>query len=390
MNTGKYVFAQLLDFVDLRQFNKYVRRYGGQKRIRKLSCAEQLRALLFGQLSGRESLRDIVYCLGAHCDKLYRLGFKLKVARNTLAKANELRDWRIYRDFAQYLINVARKLYTEDPELEQLFEEAVYLIDATMFDLCRSIFDWAKYKKGQSSVKLHMQLDLHGSIPAFFDITPSIVNDVNFLDKLTFETGAYYVFDRGYLDFKRWYEIHCANAFFVTRVRCNTKMYRRYSRQVDKSIGLRCDQTVVLTGKGSFVRYPETLRRIKFVDPDTGKMFVFITNDFKTDVLTITLLYKHRWRIELFFKWIKQHLKIRSYWGTSANAVKTQICVALCAYLIVAIARKRLGIERNLYTILQILQVSLLDKKPLFELFTEAELQTDVNPNEHQARLKGF
>lgn len=390
MNHGKYVLAQLFDYVDSFQFNRCVNRFGGQKRIRRLSCNDQFKALVFGQLSGRESLRDVVNCLGAHSDKLYHLGFRAKVVRNTLAKANELRDYRIYRDFARHLIDEARELYAKDPEFTLELTETVYLIDATMIDLCLSIFGWAHYKKGQSSVKLHMQLDLHGSIPVFFDITTSKVNDVNFLDKLTIEAGAYYVMDRGYLDYGRWYRIHQAKAFFVTRPRSNSGIRRLYSNSVDKSSGLRCDQVVVLSAQKSFARYPDKLRRIKYVDPDTNNSYVFLTNDFNTNALTIALLYKHRWQIELFFRWIKQHLKIKSFWGITANALKTQICIALCAYLLVAIVRKKLGIKRNLYEILQILSVSLLDKKPLFKLLTETELQKYVDPNSKQARLKGF
>ena len=385
MNLGKYVFSQILDFVDEYQFKQCVDRYHGEYRVRKLSCAQQFRSMLFGQLSYRESLRDIVTCLGAHKEKLYHLGFHGKVARNTLATANKKRDWRIYRDLTMILINKVRPMEPKSKEIVDLdLDATVYLLDSTVIDLCLSMFGWAQFDAKHSSVKLNMQLDLNGSIPAFFTIVEGKVNDVNFLDEITLESGAYYCMDKGYLDYRRWYTINQAGSFFVTRARYNMKVRRLYSSRVDKKTGLLCDQIVVLAGSKSFLRYPDKMRRIKYRDKETEIVYVFITNDFHSDALMIANLYKYRWQIELFFKWIKQHLKIKAFWGTSANAVKTQICIAICSYLLIALVKKQHGIKLDLYRILQITSVSLLDKKPLKLLFSESEAHFDVKGNQNQ------
>jgi len=385
MNQGAYVFSQIMEFVDEYEFKKCVERYHGEHRVRKLSCSQQFMSMLFGQLSYRESLRDIVTCLGAHEEKLYHLGFREKVARNTLAVANKKRDWRIYRDMAMFLIDKARPMEPRSKEIIELdLDATVYLLDSTVIDLCLSVFGWARFDEQHSSVKLNMQLDLNGSIPAFFTITQGIVNDVNFLDDITYEVGAYYVMDKGYLDYARWYSIHKAGAYFVTRARINMNMRRLYSGGVDKKTGVLCDQIIVPSGKKSSLRYPDKMRRIKYRDKETDVMYVFLTNDFNSDAFVIALLYKNRWQIELFFKWIKQHLKIKSFWGTSANAVKTQICIALCSYLIMAMIKKQLTIKLDLYRMLQITSVSLLDKKPLKILFSnevkQSEVKCDTNP----------
>ncbi len=391
MHQGTYVFSQIMEFVDDYEFRKCVERYGGEHRARKLSCAQQWRSMIFGQLSYRESLRDIVTCLGAHKEKLYHLGIHGKVARNTLAVANKKRNWKIYRDMAMFLIGKARPMKPQSKEMNELdLDATVYLLDSTVIDLCLSMFGWAKFDAEHSSVKLNMQLDLNGSIPAFFTITEGRVNDVNFLDDITFERGAYYVMDKGYLDFERWYKIHTAGAFFVTRGKHNMKARRLYSSPVDKKTGLLCDQIVVLTGKQSIPRYPDKMRRIKYRDKETGVLYVFITNDFNSSAMAVANLYKYRWQIELFFRWIKQHLKIKSFWGTSANAVKTQICIALCAYLLMAIVKKQLKIKLDLYRILQITSVSLLDKKPLKSLFSDEEARFDVKGDSNQLNFQGF
>lgn len=391
MFKGMYVFSQIMEFVDVYEFQKCVNRYQGEHRIRKLSCTQQFRSMLFGQLAYRESLRDIVTCLGAHPEKLYHLGIFGKVALNTLAVANKKRDWRIYRDLAMLLIAKTRpmKPVVQDPHEFDL-DAVVYLLDSTVIDLCLSLFGWARFDNRHASIKLNMLLDLNGSIPAFFTITPGKVNDVNFLDSIVFEAGAYYVMDKGYLDFARWYKIHTAGAYFVTRGRQNMKVRRLYSSPVDKKTGLLCDQVILLTGKHSVPRYPDKMRRIKYRDPETKVLYLFVTNDFNSSALTIAALYKYRWQIELFFRWIKQHLKIKSFWGTSANAVKTQICIVICAYMLMALVKKQLNIKLDLYKMLQITSVSLFDKKPLELLFSTPELELDSEAGEKQLGFKGF
>ena len=357
-----------MEFIPYHEFNKCVGKYNGHYRLRSLTCREQFLAMAFGQLAYRESLRDVVVCLRSHKTKLYHLGFSSIIAKTTLARANEKRDWRIYRDFAQILIEQARKLYINDKEFDIDLDGACYAIDSSTIELCFNIFKWARLKKVRAAARLHLQLDLNGNIPTFFNITTGKVHDINFLDDIDIESGAYYVVDRGYIDFERLNRIHRAGAFFVTRAKSNFAFKRLYSAKVDKSTGLRCDQTIRLTGRLSAKNYPDKLRRIKYFDKETKKYFVFLTNDFKIEAITAAKLYKKRWQIELFFRWIKQHLKIKTFWGYSANAVKTQICAALCIYLLVAIIKKKLNIDRNLYEILQILSVSLFDKMPLNSL----------------------
>ena len=379
MHHGKYVFAQVMELLSQYDFNKCVDTWNGHKAVKQLSCREQFLAMAFGQLAYRESLRDVVTCLFAQRTKLYHLGFRTPVAKSTLAKANERRDWRIYRDFALVLIQRARTLYRDDPAFTLDLDGSCYAIDSTSIEMCLSIFPWAPYMQTaiqhSGAVKLHLLMDMRGSIPTFFHITHGKVHDIKFLDHLHFECGAYYVLDKGYHDFARFFAITNAGAFFVTRAKTTMAARRLYSNPCDTSGGLRCDQVIRLTPPTSRMRYPHTLRRIKYYDADTKRYYVFLTNNFSISAQTVADLYKHRWQIELYFKWIKQHLKIKTFWGHSRNAVQTQICIALCTYLIVAILKKRLQIERNLYEILQILSVSLFDTTPLVELFSHAPLQ---------------
>ena len=355
-----------------------VDRYKGERYAKTFSCRDQFLAMVFGQLAYRESLRDVVTCLSSHQSKLYHLGFHSSVTLPTLAKANERRDWRIYRDLATILIGKARKLYVNEPAIASDLAGACYAIDSTSIELCLSLFSWAPYRTTVAAIKVHTVMELRGSIPTFFDMTDGKVNDVNFLDLISFESGAFYVMDRGYLDFKRLYAIHKAGAFFVTRAKHNTLFERRYSNPVDKTTGVLCDQIIFLTGVQTAQKYPDTLRRIKYRDEETGHVYVFLTNNLTASAASIALLYKHRWQIELFFKWIKQHLKIKSFWGHSENAVKTQICIALCSYLIIAILKKRLGLEQNLYEILQTTSASLFDKSSLVELFSNIDIQSQT------------
>ena len=390
MYDGSYVFAQVMERLPRHDFDACVARYHGEKYAKNFSCREQFLAMAFGQLAYRESLRDVVTCLSSHRSKLYHLGFRNAVAKTTLARANEKRNWRIYRDLALVLINEARTLYLDEPNIADDIHGSCYAIDSTSIELCLSLFSWAPYVSTKAAVKLHLGLDIRGSIPAFFDMTSGKVNDVNFLDFVSFERGAFYIMDRGYLDFGRLHAIHSAGAFFVTRAKHNMLFKRRYSNPVDATAGVLCDQIIFLTGKGTRGKYPDTLRRIKYRDAETGHVYVFLTNNVSASASSIALLYKNRWQIELFFKWIKQHLKIKTFWGQSENAVKTQICIALCAYLIVAILKKRLGIQRNLYEILQILSVSLFDKSGLVELFSRADLQRSVKSFENTLHLFDF
>lgn len=352
-------------------FNQCVSRYHGEHRVKRFTCWEQFLSLSFGQLSFRESLRDIVVCLGAQRHKLYHLGFRSSVMLPTLARANEKRDWRIYRDYAEILIKEAQSLYINDASAILELEGAVYAIDSTTIELCLNIFLWARLKKKRASIKLNIGLELKGNIPAFFDISSGKEHDVHFMDRIEYEIGSYYVMDRGYLDFKRLHTIHQAGAFFVTRAKANMVFRRLYSSHIDKTTGVKCDQTIMLTGHKTARYYPEKLRRIKYIDADTKQVYVFLTNQFDLPAKTIAELYKNRWQVELFFKWIKQHLSVKSFWGRSANAVKTQICIALCAYLLVAIMKKKLHIDRSSYEILQILSVSLFDKTPMKTLVSE-------------------
>lgn len=374
MNQGKYVFAQLFDILPKYEFDKCVVRYQGNFKVKGFTCWLQFLLMSFGQLTNRESLRDTVNCLAAHQKKFYHLGISFAVSRSTLAEANENRNWRIFADFAQVLLLRARRLYLHDGFGLDL-ENAVYALDATTIDLCLSVFWWAKFRKAKAAVKLHTLLDLRGNLPIFIRITDGKTHDVNILDELVFEPLAIYLMDKGYLDFKRLFRINSASAFFVTRAKINLACQRIYSTKVDKQSGLRCDQTIKLTTYYSHKAYPAKLRRVKYFEKEQGKMYVFLTNNFEITAMQVALLYKHRWKIELFFKWIKQHLKIKVFWGESENAVKTQIWIAVRTYLMVAIAKKELKIERNLYEILQIISVSIFDKTQLNQLLNECPLQ---------------
>jgi hypothetical protein len=372
MNSGKTVLSQLIDFLPIKEFRRCVERYNENQRIRSFSCWDQFLCLAFAQLSYRESLRDIESCLRSMKNKLYHMGIRGNISRSTLADANEKRDWRIYADFAQVLIHSARQSYSGD-EFDVELDEIVYALDASTIDLCLSLFPWAKFRKTKGAVKLHTLSDLRGNIPAFISITEGKVHDVNILDELIPEPGSFYIMDRGYLDFKRLYMLNQFRSFFVIRSKINTKFRRLYSRQVDKSIGLKCDQTIVLTGRNSEIDYPDKLRRIKYYDAEIDKRFSFLTNNFIVSPFIIAELYKCRWQVELFFKWIKQHLRIKSFYGTSKNALKTQIWVAISVYVLVAIVKKHLRLENmTLYTILQILSVTLFERTQLLQLLTKS------------------
>lgn len=391
MFQGQYVFSQIIEFIPRREFNKFVTSYRGNQRIRNLDCRDQLLALIFGQLTNVRSLRGIVLCLNAHSNLLYHLGFKTdNFTLSTLSRANENRDYRIYQALAQLLIEKARKLYLHDNNFGIELDGAVYALDSTIIELCLATFKWAYFELQKSAVKVHTQLDLRGNIPSFFRVTEAKTHDVNFLDILEFEAGAFYIMDRGYFDFERLFKIHIAKAFFVIRAKSSISWTRLYSHKVDRSTGLRCDQTIRLNNFYSKKHYPEKLRRIKYYDTGTDKSYIYLTNNFEIDAKKIADLYKHRWQIELFFKWIKQHLRIEVFWGYSVNAVKTQICIAMCTFLLVAILKKQLKIERNLYEILQILQVSQFEKIAVQRLISEAELQISENSQQKQLDLGKF
>ena len=359
-----------MDFLPMHEFRKCVQRYRGDYKVRSFSCLDQFLCMAFAQLSCRESLRDIETCLRAVKMKLYHMGIRGRVSRSTLAKANENRDWRIYADFAQVLIHTARGLYVDD-EFGVELDQTVYALDSTTIDLCLSLFPWAKFRKRKGAIKLHTLLDLHGNIPSFISITEGRVHDVNILDELIPEPGSFYIMDRAYLDFARLHTLTQSLAHFVTRAKANLRFRRLYSHSVDKSTGLRCDQTIVLTGIHSSKKYPEKLRRIRYYDSENQNYLTFLTNNFALPALTITELYKCRWQVELFFKWIKQHLRIKAFYGTSRNAVKTQVWIAISLYVLVAIVKKRLHLDISLYTILQILSVTAFEKTPILQLFTD-------------------
>jgi hypothetical protein len=386
MYTGRSIFAQVMDFMPMHIFRRCVAKYQGDFGVKKFSCLDQFLCMAFAQVTYRESLRDIEVCLRSQRTKLYHMGFRSTVSRSTLADANEKRDWRIYADLAQSLIVTARNLYGSDQFIEDL-NETVYALDSTTIDLCLSMFPWANFRKTKAAVKLHTLLDLRGNIPTFIHISDGKLHDVNALDYLQLEAGAYYVMDRGYLDFSRLYSFTKMAAFFVTRSKSNTKFRRLYSHPVDRSTGLICDQTIVLTGTAAPKNYPEKLRRVKFKDPDTGKTLVFLTNNFTVPALTIALLYRSRWQVELFFKWIKQHLRIKKFFGTSENAVKTQIWIAVSVYLLVAIMKKRLNLQESLYTILQILSVTVFEKVPIYQLITERDSKQSIPASHNQLKL---
>jgi len=386
METGKTVFAQLIDFLPRYDFQQCVQRYRGNYKIKTFSCWDQFLCMAFAQLTYRESLRDIEACLRSTQHKLYHMGFRGKVSRNTLAHANEVRDWRIYADFAQILIARARHLYANDSfgvELKQM----VYALDSTTIDLCLSLFPWAKFRKHKAAVKLHTLLDLHGNIPSVIFMTHGKIHDVKILDELILEAGAIYLMDRGYLDFARLYKIHQTPAFFITRAKRNFSFQRLYSHPIEKRTGLQCDQTIVLEGFYAQKDYPTLLRRIRYFDTSKDKRLIFLTNNFTLPALTIAQLFRCRWHIELFFKWIKQHLRIKAFYGTSENAVKTQIWIAISVYVLVAIVKKQLGLEMNLYTILQILSVTLFEKMPILQAFSDEISINQHNDTDNQLKL---
>ena len=368
MNVGKTLFAQVMEYVPWTSFARIVERYGGDSGVRSLACTEQFRAMAFAQLTYRESLRDIETCLLANQAKLYSMGFRSPVKRSTLADANEGRDWRIWADLAALLIKRARKLYCNDSFGVEL-SNTVYALDATTIDLCLSLFPWAPFRSTKAAVRLHTLLDLRGNIPAFIHISDGKTHEVNVLDMLTFEAGAFYVMDRGYLDFDRLYALHQAGSFFVTRAKRGMDARRVYSMPADRTTGLICDQRIALNGFYAAKEYPEQLRRIRFKDPESGKTLVFLTNNTALPALTIAALYKSRWQVELFFKWIKQHLRIKRFIGNSENAVKTQIWCAVAAYVLIAIVKKELQLDASLYSLLQILSVSAFEKTPLHQAF---------------------
>ena len=389
MNHGRTVFAQLIGFLPDRDFRRCVARYDGDSRLREFSCWDQYLTLAFAQLTYRESLRDIEACLRSMRGKLYHMGFRSTVARATLADANESRDWRVFADFAQILIGIARPLYARDPIGVDL-DHSLYALDSTTIDLCLSLFPWARFRKHKAAVKMHTLLDLRGSIPTFIHVTDGSVHDVNVLDQILPETGAFYVMDRGYVDFKRLHVFPLCSAFFVVRTKQNIRLQRRYSRPVDKATGIRSDQTVILTTLESAKAYPDALRRIGYRDPVTEKRLTFLTNNFVLPALTIAEIYRCRWQVELFFKWIKQHLRIKAFFGTSANAVKTQIWIAVSVYVLVAIVRKRLGLEASLYQILQILSLTLFEKTPILRALQAPGFQTDLAESGNQLNLFDF
>jgi hypothetical protein len=372
MYTGKLIFAQVLDHLPQHTFRRCVERYGGNQHVKRFTCQDQFRCMAFAQLTYRESLRDIEACLRAQHNKLYHMGIRAAISRSTLADANERRDWRIYADLAQALINIARKLYLHEDFGVDL-DNTVYALDASTIDLCLSVFPWAPFRQTKAAVKLHTLLDLRGNIPTFIHISDGKLHDVNALDLLIPEPGAFYIMDRGYLDFARLYRFMLLGAFFVIRAKSNFKFRRLYSDPIDKDSGVRCDQTVVLTGYYSAQHYPQKLRRIKYYDATTGKTFVFLTNNFSLPAVTIADLYRCRWQVELFFKWIKQHLRIKAFFGTSENAVKSQIWIAVSVYVLVAIIKKRLNIDASLYTILQILSLTMFERMPLNQILTDSE-----------------
>lgn len=388
MNQGKYVFAQIMDLIHPEEFDRCVSKYNGNFRVRKFSCWHQFLSLSLGQLSHRESLRDLVLCLQAHQSKLYHLGFTQGISRSTLAEANEQRDWRIYADFAQLLIQKVRKLNPQTVDLEGLeLNNRLYALDSTTIDLCLEVFWWAKFRKHKAAIKLHTLLDIRCQIPCFIHITDGLVHDVNVLDILEFEMDAFYIMDKGYLDWKRLFRISTSKAFFVSRAKENLAFVRLYSKKVDRTTGVICDQTIRLKNFYAQKDYPQYLRRIKYHDKELNKTFVFLTNHFDAKAIQIALLYKNRWQIELFFKWIKQHLKIKVFWGETPNAVKTQIWIAVCTYILVAILKEKLKIPQTMNEILQILSVSIFDKTPVNQLLRKQPSQNPKPQNPNQLIL---
>ena len=386
MHTGKLVFSQIIDYLPLYTFRKCVNRYQGHYKVKSFSCLDQYLCMAFAQMTFRESLRDIEVCLRAQKSKLYHMGIRGGISRNTLANANKTRNWRIYADFAQSLIQTARRLYINE-EFNFELENTAYALDSSTIDLCLSVFPWAHFRRTKAAIKLHTLLDLRGNIPTFIHITDGKPHDVNVLDILIPEAGSIYVMDRGYTDFARLYTMHQSTAFFVIRAKTNLKCRRIYSHQVDKTKGLRCDQTVMLTGFYTAKDYPEKIRRIKYYDHESGRNFVFLTNNFLLPAMTVTELYRCRWQIELFFKWIKQHLRIKAFYGTTENAVKTQIWIAVSVYVLIAIIKKRLNLDMSLYTILQIISVTVFNKTPLYHMLTDTHYKTITSVDDKQLKL---
>ena len=389
MHNGRFIFSELISHLPHKEFQKCVARYDDDSQSRTFSHWDQYLTMAFAQLTYRESLRDIEACLRSVTGKLYHLGIRSKVARSTLADANESRDWRIFADFAQVLIRIARPLYAADPIGVDL-DHSVYALDSTTIDLCLSLFPWAKFRRHKGAVKMHTLLDLHGNIPTFISITNGKVHDVNILDEIAPEAGAFYVMDRGYVDFERLYVFTLSAAFFVVRTKSNVLIQRRYSHPVDKTTGVRSDHTVILTAINSVKAYPDQLRRVSYLDVKTRKRFKFLTNNFMLPALTIAQIYKSRWQVELFFKWIKQHLRIKAFYGTSENAVKTQIWVAVSVYVLVAIVRKRLALDASLYQILQILSVTLFEKTPILQALQAPDSQEELPDPGNQLTLFDF
>ena len=389
MNLGKTLFAQLMDFLPWKTFHRIVDRHNGDRYVKSMTCAEQFRVMAFAQLTYRESLRDIEVCLSAQSAKLYHMGLRQEIKRSTLADANEARDWRIHAAFAEHLIALARKLYVDDSIGFELATTA-YALDSTTIDLCLSVFPWAPFRTTKAAVKMHTLLDLRGNIPTFIHISDGKLHDVNVLDVLVPEAGAIYVMDRGYVDFERLHAMHQASAFFVTRAKSNTRLRRVYSAQVDRDTGIICDQTVALVGYYSRRDYPAHLRRIRLKDPESGKTLVFLTNNFALPAQTICALYKARWQVELFFKWIKQHLRIKKFYGTSENAVKSQIWIAVSVYVLVAIVKKRLNLDASLYTLLQIFSLTLFEKMPIQQAFAGNDTFQNQDQNTNQLNLFAF
>lgn len=387
MNKGKFVFAQITSLIVRYEFDKCVSRYQGDYKVKDFSCWSQFLCMMFGQLTHRESIRDIITCLKAHKNQVYHLGIKQIVAHTTLTRANENRDWRIYADFASYLIDIVRPLYHDDTDFVCDLNETVYALDSTTIDLCLSVFKWAKFRKTKSAIKIHALLDLRGNIPTVIHISDGKKHDVNILDEIEFETNAFYIMDKGYTDFARLFEIDKVNAFFIISGKSNLKFKRVSSNPVKKETGLRCDQKIKLTTYKTSKLYPKVLRRVKFYDKEQKRTIVFLTNNFDVEAIIIAMLYKSRWQIELFFKWIKQHLKIKAFWGTSPNAVKTQIWIAVCTYLLVAYAKKQLKSELSLYEITQILSVSAFDKTSINELLTNFSKNENNNDIYNQLNL---
>ena len=387
MNQGKYVFAQIFEFVSHNDFIKCVEKYDGDYKTKHFSCWKQFLCMAFGQLTHRESLSDTILCIGANSNKLYHLGIGSAISKSTLSKANENRDWRIYQDYGLLLIAQAKVLYVGTSQLEIDIRNNVFNIDSTLIDLCLTLYPWAKFRKHKAAVKLHTMIDAKTSIPEFIHISDGKMHDVNVLDMITFLPDSFYIMDRGYLDFKRLYRIHKAGAFFITRAKRGFNFKRIYSARVDKETGIKCDQTIKLLGFYVSQDYPEKLRRIKYYDKETDKNLIFLTDNFEVTALEIAMLYKHRWFIELFFKWIKQHLKIKSFWGESPNAVKTQIWIAISVYVIVLILKKKLKLVQSTYEILQILSINIFDKDPIYQLFTKSDLQNFKEQNYNQLKL---